>query len=294
MKHITISYPIEDRYLGWSCLLRNVIFPVGAGVSVLFVAWGSAQWMTKYGGNQESVVNVLAVLSVVFGMAVLMYRPLLALRLTGRKYIVGSYLEEDTPLRTWLQGRTIPAVLAAISSLLLSIVLYVTLQTLGVAELIGVAIAMAIALYAQQIVACLIATSLKPHVTDMVLRKVGRALGLGLTVVVLAIVGVTQDGPSGYKTLTELDAAQRIRQEVVHPLGVIEKAARISKYFEVQLLRLRDQAAFPVGWLIYLCFVVPSAIPAYAMVNVVAGCTLSGCGFESPCEKQDKSELSAS
>jgi len=87
----------------------------------------------------------------------------------------------------------------------------------------------------------------------------------------LALVSIAESFATDYSRTTGDQIATQTIEEIKHPVRFIRHCSRTLRFSELQLLRVRDINGWPYGWLIYLFFLIPNALPAFGLVTLFAG-----------------------
>jgi hypothetical protein len=272
MNRVTVEYSTAEGNLTPTALRDEVLFPSLLGFVVLLLI----RYAITLLPDPTLYALALGVTSASCALAAaLIYRHVLRQRMASRRHFLDSYLKDDSVVRRYLGGGLLIRVSSSLIAIVLAAVSYVTLQTLSIMDIAAVSVAMAVALLCRQLTAYIIDENIRSHVSQLTQLRV--LMGSSTLFVVIALVAsaFAQDGHKDWNAVSAGDAADMIAEEIQHPLSFVQKPARFVRWMDISVLRMRDLLAFPLGWLMYLCFLLPSTIPAHAFACLVCGCRLN-------------------
>ena len=192
-------------------------------------------------------------------------------RILARSFWLTTYLHPESPIRPWLTGSKIIRWLAVGLSLPLSIVTYITVYSYGLLDCFAVAVGIFLGRQIHRRLSSPIDVNLAEHLVELAHLRIYYWLSVLAVLICLAISSVAKGLQTDYSQSTSGQLATIVIDDVKHPVRFVQHCVRTLRFTELQLLRVRDINGWPYGWLIYLFFLVPNAIPAFGLVTLYAG-----------------------
>jgi hypothetical protein len=119
---------------------------------------------------------------------------------------------------------------------------------------------------------------LRCHLVDTFRESYARTIFSGSAVLLillgLALTTLFESLRVDYSNATALSIANETIESVKHNTKFVRHFIRTVRYFELELLRIRDAMGWPFGWAVFLFFLLPNAIPAAGAVAIYGAAKL--------------------
>ncbi len=214
---------------------------------------------------------LLALIPVLAAITYAMQAQVYHTRTLAREFWIAIYLRDGSPIRRFLVGTSLLRWIAVGASIPLAVITYIVVYSYDVWDCIAVAAG----IYSARVVHTQLAKPIDANVADNLteLARIRVHYWLAIFAVILSLIvsSVAKGISSDYSQATSDQIATHVIDSVKHPVKIIESCVRTLKYFDMQLLRVRDINRRPYGWLIYAFFLLPNALPAYGLVTLYSG-----------------------
>ncbi|MEQ8835794.1 MAG: hypothetical protein RID07_03220 [Lacipirellulaceae bacterium] len=87
----------------------------------------------------------------------------------------------------------------------------------------------------------------------------------------LATISIAKGFSTDYSGYSSNSIATQVIEEIKHPVEFLQHCSRTIRFSELQLLRIRDIVGLPYGWVLYMFFLIPNALPAFGLVTLFEG-----------------------
>jgi hypothetical protein len=207
----------------------------------------------------------------VLGMAYLIYVQVFHTQLLAKSFWLSTYLRSDSPIRLYLRRSVLLRWIAAIISLPLALLTYISVYGYGIWDCMAVCTAIFAAKRAHATISSPVDANVAEHLIELAHIRIYYWFAIFFVLAALALVSIAESFAIDYASITGDQIATQTIEEIKHPVRFIRHCSRTLRFSELQLLRVRDINGGPYGWLIYLFFLIPNALPAFGLVTLFAG-----------------------
>ena len=206
-------------------------------------------------------------LAIVFVMHVQVFHT----RSLAKAFWISTYLRRDSPIRAFLVTSSLLRWLAIAISVPLAVVTYIAVFGYDLWDCLAISMAIYAARLAHSSVSAPLDANLAEHLVELAHIRVYYWFAILLVLTALAAASIGKGFTSDYSSSTSDQLATEVITTVKHPVRIVQHCSRTLRYSELQLLRVRDINGGLYGWLIYLFFLVPNALPAFGLVTLYSG-----------------------
>lgn len=218
-------------------------------------------------------LGVLSAIAVVATMLLLIQGQVFRTRMLARRFCLTTYLRQDSPLYRFFESNASMRLIAFLFAIPLSVLTYVAVFSSGALGVLTIAGCIGVGIAVRKLVLGHLRRNAPEHLVDLLLDRIFRWTSMCVIVVGLTLLHIIESRSADHSVLIAPDIADRIVEEVKHPIRPFLDSARAMMYLDLQLLRVRDLLGWPRGWIVYLYFVIPNALPG-------VGATLIFLAFE--------------
>jgi len=205
-------------------------------------------------------------------MAALMQVQIFHTRQLAKSFWLSTYLRTDSPVRNYVRRSALLRLLAIGIAIPLSILTYITVYSYGISDCIAISISIVAAKRIHAAISKPVDDNIADHLVELAHIRIYYWLSIILVLVGLALASVLRSFSIDYSNATGDQIATIVIDEIKHPVKFVQHCVRTLRYSELQVLRVRDINGWPYGWLIYVFFLFPNALPAFGLVTLYAGC----------------------
>jgi len=210
-------------------------------------------------------------LPVLLAITFVMHVQVFHTRSLAKAFWISTYLRHDSPIREFLLTSYLLRWLAVGISLPLSVITYVAVFGYDLWDCLAVCIGVYAARVAHRSISAPLDANLAEHLVELAHIRVYYWFAILFVLASLALASVAKGFTSDYSSATSDQLASEVISTVKHPVRIVQHCSRTLRYSELQLLRVRDINGGVYGWLIYLFFLVPNALPAFGIVTLYSG-----------------------
>ena len=210
-------------------------------------------------------------LAALLCIALLMQLQIFHVRLLAKQFWLSNYLRPESPLRQYLRRTLLLRFIAVALSLPLAIITYITVFSYEIWDCVAVIVAIILARCIHLWLSYPVDENIADHLVELTHIRIFYWLSIVSIVGAIAVVSVVSGLTNEYSSVTSYELAFETIDEIKHPVRIVRHCARTIRYFELQLLRVRDIAGWPYGWIIYFFFLIPNALPAFGLVTLFSG-----------------------
>ena len=276
MTQITVKYTLADHCLHPATLTKRVVMPTALGCCTLLLLRYALSWGGSGLYSEPSAFKYCVALSSIAVTAAIIYRAVLVMRISSKVHFLATYLKPDSDLHRILSGYFWNAAVSSIISLLLASLAYSVIQTYSWVDIVCLSLASAVGLATSQLLGYVATDSLKDNVSTLFLSRARRATSVCCVLITAVLLTLLHDTFSPLRHCDESEVTSLIKQDTRHPVLAVQRLNRAMVYFNAQLIRARDNIAFPFGWIAYLFLLVPNTVSLYALVCIFLGFDFSG------------------
>ncbi len=245
-----------------------------------------ALWLPLVGSTLFIVLIVLlstipfplcVLLPVLLAIVFVMHVQVFHTRSLAKAFWISTYLRRDSPIRAFLATSSLLRCLAIAISVPLAAVTYIAVFSYDLWDCLAVSMAIYAARLAHSSVSAPLDANLAEHLVELAHIRVYYWFAILLVLTALAAASIGKGFTSDYSSFTGDQLATEVITTVKHPVRIVQHCSRTLRYSELQLLRVRDIIRVHdingglYGWLIYLFFLVPNALPAFGLVTLYSG-----------------------
>lgn len=210
-------------------------------------------------------------LSAIALLSGLMQHQLFYTRKLARQFWLSVYLRPTGGLHQLLSRTVLLRWLCFAIAVPLSMVTYISIYSYRWGECLAIAIGILLARYIHETIAKPVDSNIAGHLAELAHLRIFYWLSVTLVLASLASAGLIRSLWTDHSELTPDQIATQVIGDVHHPVRIVQHCVRTLNYGELQILRVRDTVGWPYGWLIYLFFLAPNAIPAFGLVTIYSG-----------------------
>ena len=214
---------------------------------------------------------LLLLLPVLAAITFVMQAQVFHTRSLAKSFWLTTYLRPDSPIRQLLMTSTLMRWIAVAIALPLALVTYISVYGYDLWDCFAVAIGIVVARLIHGKISAPIDANLAEHLIELAHLRIFYWLSILTVLAALALSSVAKGFFTDYSQATSDQLATQTIETVKHPVKFVQHCVRTLRYSEFQLLRVRDINGWPYGWLIYLFFLVPNALPAFGLVTLYCG-----------------------
>jgi len=226
-------------------------------VTVLFLSYVPLWW--------------IILVPVVLGMAYMMQVQILHTRALSRHFWLTTYLRKDRPIYQYLRNSMLLPWIAWAIAVPLAAVTYVTVFCYDFVDCLAIFSALAAAFLIHRRFTEMMEVNVSSQLVELASIRFRYFVSVTLVLACLAAGSIAKSGFTNYADMTSDAIASQTISEIKHPAKLVQHCARTLRYSELQLLRIRDINGGLIGWMIYLFFLVPNALPAFGLVTFFSG-----------------------
>lgn len=208
---------------------------------------------------------------VLGALVYLMHLQVFHTRTLAREFWISIYLRDESPIRTFLQTTRWLRLISIVFCIPLAIATYIVLLSYDFIDCIAISAAVFTASSIHQKLARPVDTNIAERLTELTHVRVFYWFAVILVLCFIALTSVVKGVATDHSASTSNEIATETIDGVKHPVLIVRYCVRTLRYFELQMLRIRDLNGWPYGWLIYFFFLIPNALPAYGLVTLFAG-----------------------
>lgn len=216
-------------------------------------------------------LGLFLLLAVLIAMVFTMQAQVFHTRSLAKSFWLTTYLRSESPIRELLKGSMVLTWLSVIISIPLATITYIAIYGYDLWDCTAIAIGIFSARRIHQAISSPIDTHLAEHLVELTHLRIFYWLAVICVLVALALSSIGKGLFTDYSTLTSDQIATQTIETVKHPVRFVQHCVRTLRFSELQLLRIRDINGWPYGWLIYLFFLAPNALPAFGLVTLYCG-----------------------
>lgn len=216
-------------------------------------------------------LGILFLLPVLAAMIFAMHAQIFHTRVLAKSFWLTTYLRADSPIRQFLLGSTLLKWVAAIVAIPLATITYIAIYGYDLWDCTAVALGIFAARRIHQAISAPIDGNLAEHLVELTHLRIFYWFAVVCVLLALAISSIGKGLFTDYSSATSDQIATETIETVKHPVRFVQHCVRTFRYSELQLLRIRDINGWPYGWLIYLFFLIPNALPAFGIVTLYSG-----------------------
>ena len=210
-------------------------------------------------------------LSVLVVLVYLMHLQIFYMRKLAREFWLSTYLRDKSPIKGFLKTTKWLRVLSIVISIPLAIATYIVTYAYDFIDCIAVSVSIVAAATVHAKLSRPLDANVAERLSELTHVRVFYWLAIVFVLMSLAVVSVAKGFSDDYSTATSGDIATQTIDGIKHPVVIVRHCVRTLRYFELQMLRIRDLNGWPYGWLIYFFFLIPNALPAYGLVTLYCG-----------------------
>ena len=216
-------------------------------------------------------LGIIFLLVVLAAMVFAMQAQIFHTRVLAKSFWLTTYLRADSTIRQFLLGSTVLQWIAVIVAIPMAIITYIAIYGYDLWDCTAVALGIFAARRIHQAISAPIDGNVAEHLVELTHLRIFYWFAVVCVLLALAISSIGKGLFTDYSSATSSQIAKETKETVKHPVRFVQHCVRTMRYSELQLLRTRDYNGWPVGWLIYLFFLVPNALPAFGLVTLYCG-----------------------
>ena len=221
--------------------------------------------------NLIPVPGFLVIIAIV-NLAYLAFPALHLERSIQRKYWLDVYLKSNSPIYVFLKKRTqIINIFSLFASLLFGVIAYISICHFSLFECMLIVCSLWAAFQFDSLIASQIDSHASFNVASILRVRTFYFVAGVLVLFSLVAAGFFGNFSLDYSEKTADQLASEVIASCKHPCDYVRHYVRTLHYCELQLLRVRDIVGFPLGWIIYIFFLIPNILPAFAITAVYLG-----------------------
>lgn len=214
---------------------------------------------------------LLLLLLVLATIVFIMQTQLFHTRTLAKSFWLKTYLRQESPIWEILNGSALLRWIAIAIALPLSLVTYVSVYSYDLWDCCAVAAGIYIARLIHRRISAPLDANLAEHLIELAHIRIYYWFAILAVLTALGTASIAKGAFSDYSNSTSDELATHTIETIKHPVIIVQHCVRTLYYSDLQLLRVRDINGWPYGWLIYLFFLIPNAIPAFGLVTLYAG-----------------------
>jgi hypothetical protein len=188
-----------------------------------------------------------------------------------RRLWLDLYLLPNSGWRSRLSKTKILRAVAALTAAMLTVATYLAIYAESALSIVSIT--------AMLVVADFVCTRLNRQINDNLIsayavitqRRLAASLAIAFVLVGLVATRFYESVSTDYSQETARSIARKTIDNVKHPVVVARHWTRTVQYYDLTLLRIRDTLGWPAGWIVYIAFLIPNAIPAAGAYSVYRG-----------------------
>lgn len=192
-------------------------------------------------------------------------------RTLAREFWISTYLRDESPIRTFLRTTKWLRLISVALCIPLALATYIVIFSYDFIDCIAISAAVFVASTIHKKLSRPVDTNIAERLTELTHVRVFYWFAVILVLCFIALTSVAKGIATDHSASTSNEIATETIDGVKHPVLIVRHCVRTLRYFELQMLRIRDLNGWPYGWLIYFFFLIPNALPAYGLVTLFSG-----------------------